>query len=294
MRTAERPVTVTRESVRVGGTTRTLTVVSPQDGTRPLPVVLLFHGSNQSAEKLRAFSGRTFDRMASQRGAVVAYLDGHKSNWNDARVSNTFAARRDGMDDVAFAFAVVGLLSERYGGDATRVHAIGFSMGGHMVIRLAHEAPERLSGIALLSSTQPVPDNFAPSESRSRPLPTVIFHGTKDRLVPYDGGMASLWGLRPRGLGMSAQDTAAYYAARNQITAPPVTHRVTEPDRRGIWAERTDYRQDGAPPVALFTVHGGGHTVPGPKRAPRIMGPTATAPVAADVIADFLPLTAAH
>ena len=132
--------------------------------------------------------------------------------------------------------------------------------------------------------------NFAPTAPQNRPLPTLIVHGTRDRLVPYSGGIASLWGFRPRGPGLSASDTAAYYAARNAITTPPTVHRLTAPDRHGLWAERTDYQQDGSFPVTLITIHGGGHTIPGPKRAPRIMGRTATSPDTAELIANFFPL----
>jgi poly(3-hydroxybutyrate) depolymerase len=35
----------------------------------------------------------------------------------------------------------------------------------------------------------------------------------------------------------------------------------------GTSIERTDYQQQGPPPVTLYTVHGGGHTIPGPRRS---------------------------
>ncbi|KAA9148130.1 hypothetical protein FPZ12_045120 [Amycolatopsis acidicola] len=272
----------TLEQVQVQGRTRTLTVVGPCEPAPGSPAVLVFHGSNQSAAKFRAFSGGQFDRYA-EGGAVVAYLDGYRAHWNDARVSTSFHARRDGIDDVAFARAVFALLARKYG--TAEQYAIGYSNGGQLVIRLAHEIPGELAGIALLSATQPAPENFAPDSPRSRPLPAILFHGTKDPLVPYDGGVASMWGFRPRGLGLSAPETAAYYAERNGITAAPTSRRLTDS------VERLDYRQEGTPPVSLVTVHGGGHTVPGPKKAPRIMGRTTTEVQAADLVAEFFGLS---
>ncbi len=53
-----------------------------------------------------------------------------------------------------------------------------------------------------------------------------MFHGTRDPLVPYRGGMASLWGFRPCGLGLSPPATADYFAARNGITTVPESHRL--------------------------------------------------------------------
>jgi polyhydroxybutyrate depolymerase len=246
----------------------------PADGS---PAILFFHGSNQTAKSARLFTGNTFDDLA-RRGAVVAYLDGHKRNWNDARISSNFAARRDGFDDVAFATAAIGFLARSYGIDTSRVYAVGFSAGGAMVIRLAHEIPTRLAGAAIISETQPVPENFMLTEAPPSALPVVLIHGTGDPLVPYEGGMASLWGFQPRGLGLSARQTAAYYAERNGITQGPESRQFAGAAESGkTWVERTDYRQDGHEPVTLYTVHGGGHVIPGPKRAPGFLaGPPHT------------------
>lgn len=48
----------------------------------------------------------------------------------------------------------------------------------------------------MIAATQPAAANFAPAEPRDRPLPIMLVHGTKDPLVPYAGGMASMWGFR--------------------------------------------------------------------------------------------------
>ncbi|MFF3460727.1 alpha/beta hydrolase family esterase [Streptomyces sp. NPDC002730] len=280
-----------QETVQVGGATRTFTLVRPGSPTEQAPVVLVFHGSKQDAAKFRVFTAGTFDRWAQEAGAIVAYLDGYKGHWNDARVSTSFAARTDGVDDVAFARATLDLLVRRYNGDGSAVYVVGFSNGGQMVIRLVHEMPAVLAGAAILSATQPVPENFAPNAAQNQPLPVLLIHGTKDPLVPYAGGMASMWGFRPRGLGLSAQETAAYYASRNGITTAPTTTPVEAAEAGRTKVERTDYREQGHQPVTLYTVHGGGHTIPGPKRAPRILGRTAQNFRAADLISDFFGLT---
>jgi polyhydroxybutyrate depolymerase len=134
----------------------------------------------------------------------------------------------------------------------------------------------------VLSATQPLPENFA-IEGGPAALPVLLFHGTKDPLVPYSGGPASLSGFRPRGDGMSAPDTAAYYARHNGITTKPT---VTRTEGR-LPVVRSDYRQAGKPPVTLFTVEGGGHVIPGPGRMPLIVGRTARELVAADEISRF-------
>ena len=280
-------VTVSPESVEAAGRTRTLTVVHHrQADAGKVPVILVFHGSMQTAAAIRSFTANTFDHIGAESGSVVAYLDGHKKHWNDARIVNTSAARTDGVDDVAFAKAAIDLLVRRYNGDRARVHAIGFSNGGQMVMRLIHEMPSALAGAAVLSATQPVPENYAPDSPQQQPVPVMFMHGTEDPIVPYAGGMAKMYRFRPRGLGLSAPDTAAYYARRNGITTAPTV--AAGPAR----VDRTDYRRPGHQPVTLYTVHGGGHTIPGPKTArPRIlMGRTDHTLDTAQAITEFFGL----
>jgi polyhydroxybutyrate depolymerase len=278
-------------SLQAAGRARTMTVVRPPALAPGGPVVLVFHGSNQTGPAVRRFAGNSLDVFAQRDGAVVAYLDGYKRNWNDARLASKFPARKENIDDVAFTVAAVDYLAGHYGADASRVYVIGFSAGGAMVLRLLHEIPGRLSGAAVISATQPVPENFPRYTEPAVPVPVVLFHGTADRLVPYSGGMASLWGLFPRGLGQSAPQTAACYAARNGITAEPVTGPPGgAPAADGTEIERTDYRQAGHAPVTLYTVRGGGHVIPGPGKAPRIMGRTTRRLVAADAIEEFFGL----
>jgi len=73
------------------------------------------------------------------------------------------------------------------------------SAGNARLRTLLHEIPQRLAGAAVISATQPVPENYPRYADPAVPVPVVLFHGTRDRLVPYQGGMASLRGLFSRG-----------------------------------------------------------------------------------------------
>ena len=268
------------ETITVAGRARTYTLVTPDGGDYDR-LLLAFHGSKQQGGIFRQFTGNAFDRLG---GTAVAYLDGFRRNWNDARLGSRFPARREEIDDVAFAEAVV-----KRAGDGRETYAAGFSNGGGMVIRLLHERPDLLAGGAVISAQQPAPDNFLVPGRPVVPKPVVLFHGTRDRIVPYDGGQMAGWArfaFKVGGAMLSAPETAAYFAARNGITAPPVTAGLPAGDGRTT-VSRTDYRQDGHAPVTLYTVHGGGHTVPGPKPAPALMGRTATDVHAARAIAEF-------
>lgn len=101
-----------------------------------------------------------------------------------------------------------------------------------------------------------------------------------------------MYRFSPRGRGLSAQESAAYYARRNGITTAPITTPLDAAAAGPTRVERTDYRQPGHRPVTLYTVHGGGHTIPGPKKNnPRIiMGRTDHTLDTARVIGEFFGL----
>jgi poly(3-hydroxybutyrate) depolymerase len=70
-----RPVArITQGSIDVAGRRRSYTLAEPPGAGPGTALVLVFHGSNQTGEKFRAFTGRSFDALASTGGAVVAYL----------------------------------------------------------------------------------------------------------------------------------------------------------------------------------------------------------------------------
>ncbi len=270
-------------TIDVAGRPRTYTLATPPGGDYAR-LLLVFHGSRQNAGAFRSFTGNAFDHVGD---AAVAYLDGFKGNWNDSRKGSGFPARVQNIDDVAFTEAAVKQL-----GDGRPTYAAGYSNGGGMVIRLLHERPDLLDGGAVIAAQQPAPENFLLPGLPAVPRPVLLFHGTKDRIVPYGGGQMAAWArfaFKAGGAMLSAPDTAAYFAARNGITAPPQTvdlpHRTERAGRTSV--SRTDYRQDGHAPVTLYTVHGGGHTIPGPAPSPRLVGRTTADVHVTEAIAAF-------
>jgi polyhydroxybutyrate depolymerase len=94
------------------------------------------------------------------------------------------------------------------------------------------------------------------------------------------------------GRALSAEQTAAHFAARNEITEPATTTTLAHRQGSGKTSViRTDFRQDGKAPVVLYSVHGGGHTVPGPHKAPFVLGRTSRDVNAAEAIGEFFGVT---
>jgi polyhydroxybutyrate depolymerase len=264
-----------RGSLVVGGHERTFVAVVPEQLAEHPALMLVFHGSNQSGETVRRFAGGTFDELAEREHLVVVYPDAYKRLWNDARVSSgVFPARRDGYDDVAFFHSLVAHFVEVANVDPDRVYAVGYSNGAQLVNRIIHEGGGGLAGAALIAATQPGAQNLLPTLTPS-PIPLVLIQGTRDPIVPYDGGMASLFGFRPRGVGLSHLATAEYFATANGITTAPAV--TVLPARRSPKNPVTmrEWSEVGKATVRAYSVEGGGHVIPNPvKPAFPLMGAT--------------------
>jgi len=94
------------------------------------------------------------------------------------------------------------------------------------------------------------------------------------------------------GSNCSMPQTADYFANRNGFTGEPTTIRISSPQSTRLWISRTLYTDGHHAAVQLLTIHGGGHTIPGPKRAPFVLGRTSTEVSAADQIVSYFAIGA--
>jgi polyhydroxybutyrate depolymerase len=293
--TPARPaVQVQRCALTVGGRRRSfLTVRGHVRAARPALLVML-HGTLQTASTIRAFAGYSFDNSAVGGHVVVIYPDAIGREWNGARKAVMLSKRTKSIDDVGFVRAMIEHAIGTEHVDPARVFVAGFSLGGQMTIRLIHEIPEMLAGAAVLGATVPAPENLNIDRDAHLGMPVLTIHGTADPVAPYQGGAVDWHGHFSKGVHLSAADTARYFGARNGITTEPVvTALAHRPDHgKATSVTRYDYTAPGAPPVRFYTVHGGGHVLPNPTHTPaqRFWGPSTRDICAADVIAEFFSL----
>ncbi|WP_245974824.1 alpha/beta hydrolase family esterase [Corynebacterium alimapuense] len=266
-----------RVTLRHRGRNRTFNVITPKDLPENPGVLFYFHGSLQTGNVARNFTGHTFDDMAARAGIVLVYPDGVDRHFNDSRRLLHEKTRDLGIDDVGFTREMISWLIEQRSIDSTRVFACGYSNGGQMVIRLLHDAPGMLAGAATFAATMPTPDNLAPEIGDADvATPYLAIHGTGDHIVKYEGGEAGLDRAHSRGLLVSAMDSAEYFANCNGLSQ--ADHTVDD-SQEGVTVDT--WAQEGKPSVQLWSIEGMGHVVPAH------IGPGTTTIVAADVVAGF-------
>lgn len=235
----------------------------PGDAARA-PLVLVLHGGGGTGADLRRRSG--FDALAAAAGVVAVYPDAPGRVWNDGRDPS------NGRDDVARLLALVDDLAARGIGDARRLYVIGHSNGGGMAMRLACEAPERLSGIAIVATKTLV---AAPCAHSDTPVPALFVHGTADPIAPHDGRRVASSDRRVArlaariGEALSAAETLALWSRRNRCTGERIT--ASDPDPGdGITLGLHDFTGCAAP-LRWIEMLGAGHGWPGATQRPRLL-----------------------
>jgi polyhydroxybutyrate depolymerase len=250
----------TTETSTSGGIERQyiLRVPPGYDGLRPAPLVFAFHGFGTSARFTADSTGLA--EATDERGWISVFPDGAGTpqRWNVYDPTT-------GVDDTRFVRDLLAHLEASLCIDPARVYAAGHSNGGGMALRFACDLPHLVAAIAPIGAT------YIPCQAD---VPMIAFHGAKDTIVPYEGGVSPIGG----------------------INLPPV-HRATSEWARGLGCdglpiisraaadlELSTYRRcfDGDGETLLYTVLEGGHAWPDD------IGGVTTRPVGAnELILDF-------
>jgi polyhydroxybutyrate depolymerase len=257
----------------VGGRERSYLVHVPgsYDGSKPYPVVLVFHGGGSNAKQWMPFCG--LNETADKAGFIAVYPDGTGKTiqgyevfgWNGGpRRPGGGDPAQNGVDDVGFTRALLDDLARVAKVDAKRVYAAGMSMGAIMVYRLASELSDRIAAVAPIAG----PMGTEACDPK-RPVSVIHFHGTQDEAVPFEGGKGR---LDPSG--------TEYYSVEHSIGAwvkadgCEVRARTDDlPDKSddGTKATRKTYGGGkGGAEVVLIVIEGGGHTWPGREFGPEL------------------------
>ena len=236
-------------TVQVGSQQRTylLHVPSAYDGAKRVPLVLDFHGTGESGSSERASS--PYPAALDPDGVIMAFPDGLPgpigTAWN---VGPCCVA---GVDDVAFARAVVAQVQTIACIDPSHVYAVGVLMGGGMAHYLGCHAADVFAAVAP-ASFDLLQENVIDCVP-ARPITVISFRGTTDTHVPYAGGPSSLVpGMPVTFLG--AQGTFAAWAGIDGCLVGPTAADANGCARYGSCAAGVD--------VILCTKQGG-HDEPG-------------------------------
>jgi polyhydroxybutyrate depolymerase len=235
-------------TIALGGSSRTVEVHVPTtyDPTRPIPLVINFHGYTSDGMQQAVLTG--FSTKADASNFVVAYPEGsgNPTSFNGGACCGD--AARNMVDDIGFTRAIIDTAADKLCIDEKRVFVTGFSNGGFMAHRIACELADRVAAVAPVSGVLGIPVEKCIS---ARAISVLDFHGQKDGTVPYDGSMQRGWPAAP--------DTFMGWAMRDHCSdgAPAITYMKSD-------VSCATYSQcDDGVAVTLCTISDGGHAWPG-------------------------------
>jgi polyhydroxybutyrate depolymerase len=238
--------------IRAGGTERSYLLHLPPSRRpgEPLPVLLVLHGAGGTGATMARHTGLT--EPALRRGYAVVYPEGIARRWNDGR------GYRGTQDDVQFVRILLDSLARQLPADPRRIYATGISNGAMFAQRLACDLPGTFAAIAPVAGA--LPATIEPRCAATKPVAVVAFQGTRDPLMPYEGGGVAV----QRGQVLSAARTADVWAGVNGCALPGAIISELDSITDGTRVRATGYTgcREGRETV-LYTILGGGHTWPG-------------------------------
>jgi polyhydroxybutyrate depolymerase len=240
-------------AIEIGGRVRTYLLHVPPgyDPRSRVPLVIVLHGAMQSAASAERMSGMSV--LADRENFLVAYprgtsRSGRAPTWNAGDCCG-FALKNQ-IDDVAFLRALITALEGGYTVDPKRIYVTGISNGGMMSYRAACELADQVAAVAPVEGAQNIVCH------PSSPVSVIVFHGTADRLVPFEGG-ATPFQMGPPRSDTPVATTVTFWAKQDGCSPTP---KHEETPQLHIDAYSNCQRGTG---VALYAIQGGRHMWPG-------------------------------
>lgn len=239
-------------SIHSGGLKRYFLLhLAPSYGTRPQPVVINYHGYDNTAKATAQHTNMGAE--ADKAGFILVFPQGVDSptSWNAG--IGAFGPTGD-ADDVQFTRDLISFLEQNYCVDRQRIYVTGYSLGGGMAYRVACTLSTQIAALATVEGAfYHAPGGCNPS----RPIPVLEIHGQADQLAPYGGSSARMMASVQTYLNVwlthdQCKNTSKIIYQRNDVT--------------GIeWPSCA-----GGTVVEHYRISDGGHTWPGSSPIPSL------------------------
>jgi len=238
------------ESIIVDHTRREFITYLPNDVGDKAPVIISLHGRLGKAVRQMTFAD--FRPIADRDKIIIVCPQGIERSWNDGRGT---PANSRGINDVKFIDELITYIIETYHSDPSRIYVTGMSNGGFMTSRLACELNRRIAAIAVVAASMDQDMGYQPTQ----PMPVMYIQGTKDPLVPFDGGKMKGAG----GVIYSHEEILKKWAAVDQCNSKPVVTDLPILVNDGTSVQKEEYSNANGTKVVGFTIWDGGHVWPG-------------------------------
>ena len=221
---------------------------------QPLPLIVMLHGCTQSPDDFAA--GTRMNERAEEAPAFVAYPAQSRAA-NSQRCWNWFnaAEQERGRGEPSLVEGITREVMRDFSIDARRVYVAGLSAGGAAAATMAMLYPDLYAGVGIHSglacgaasdmmsafaAMQGGAPATAPRPAGLPPVPTIVFHGDRDRTVNV------------------ANADHVIEQARGAAALTTLVTRGTSADG-ATYTRSVQSGRDGGPVLEQWTLHGAGH-----------------------------------
>ena len=168
-----------RRTLMVGSDERSYLIDAPAaPADRPLPVVLVFHGFQDSAASIR---GAGFGTLARRGDMIAIHPDGHEGVRLLGTVGRGWDLGSSQTRDLDFVRALLDRIEAERCVDRRRIYATGMSNGAFFSNLIGCRMADRVAAIA------PVAGGMAlPACAPAQPVAVLMIFGRADDIVPPD------------------------------------------------------------------------------------------------------------
>ena len=186
---------ITKETVKIDRDSRTYYLFVPDSvGAEPAPLVITLHGSGRDGRPLVDL----FRSLAAKERFIVAGPDAiDRRGWQ---------APGDGP---AVLYFVVEAIKAKHAVDGRRIYLFGHSAGAGFALTMGIVESEYFAGVAVHSAAlqEGLTDHL---RATPRKLPIVIFHGTRDAIIPIAIGRQTRDALVAAGFPVDFRELPGY------------------------------------------------------------------------------------
>jgi polyhydroxybutyrate depolymerase len=234
------------------------------DGSKAIPLVIVLHGSTGFSliYPLSFFRSSwienytEFSQKADKQGFIVLYPNGkydfkfHEFDYKFGYIQNEFPKY---VDDIGFLRTLIDKMKQEYNINLSRIYVTGMSAGAFMSYSVGAFLSDTVAAIAPVAGQigcrMNENDSWSYIPTPARPVSVIVFHGTNDSLVSYEGDSYVA----------SVNESIAFWVEHNGCNPTPEINTSAS----GKIIRRTYTNGKNVTEVILYTTVGGDHWWPG-------------------------------
>lgn len=249
-----------RKTIMINNVARSYYIFLPPNYNpqKSYPLLFVFHGGLRNAQSVLKTT-RFRDYQDKYDFILIAPNGSGRFNketfltWNAGHCAGyAFSCK---VNDPDFINSIIEQTANSYNIDRKRIYLTGMSNGAMLCYKITNVLSDKIAGIAPVSGAM----NYK-NLTHKKPIPVIIFHGTDDKRVLYNGGIPLHFLEEKTRVDEPISYAVNFWVKNNKCDAKPITTK-----KGNIVIDKYTNCENNAN-VILYTIMGGEHSWPGGRK----------------------------